>query len=176
MRDQTRSRRNTLRHRPAFAPRGAIAVAIIAGLLAAACSSGSGGSAAPTGTASEIAQKVFDEAKVEAFGDTQTLDTPEEISYFLGSTNYPPFSDTAVVQPMISIDARIMYVLEVATEQEAADVVKQLEADVDPTKLICVVFSMDDVVIDSRGTVVFMVIDATPAEREALANAFTAID
>lgn len=163
-------------HRPTFASRTAIAVVIFAGLLVAACSSGSGGSAAPAGTSAEIAQKVFDEAKVEPFGETQTLDTPEEISYFLGSTNYPPFTDTAVVQPMISIDARIMYVLEVATEAEAADVVKQLEVDVDPTKLVCVVFTMDDVVIDSRGTVVFMVIDANPAERDALANAFKTIE
>ncbi len=37
----------------------------------------------------EIAQKVFDQAKVEPFGETQTLDTPEEIAYYLGSTNYP---------------------------------------------------------------------------------------
>ena len=70
-------------HRPTFALRGSIAVAILAGLVVAACSSGSGVSAAPAGTSAEIAQKVFDEAKVEPFGDTQTLDTPEQISYFL---------------------------------------------------------------------------------------------
>ncbi len=164
-------------HRPVAAWRGAVAIAIalIAGLLVSACSSGSSGSAAPTGTAAEIAQKVFDEAKVEPFGETRTLETPEDIAFFLGSTNYPPFVDTAVVQPMISIDARIMYVLEVASEQEAADVVKQLETDVDPNKLICVTFTMDDVVIDSRGTVVFMVIDSKAEERDALANAFKTI-
>ena len=161
--------------RPTAVRRGAIALVIIVGLLVAACSSGSGGSDAPTGTAAEIAQKVFDEAGVESFGQTQTLDSPEEISFFLGSTNYPPFVDTAVVQPMISIDARIMYVLEVSSDEEAADVVTQLGKDIDPNKLVCVTFTMDDVVIDSRGTVVFMVIDANTEERDALASAFKAI-
>lgn len=157
-------------------PRAFVASVVIASLLVAACTSSSGGSAAPTGTAAEIAGKIFTEAKVEPFGETRSLQSAEDITYFLGSTNYPTFSDTAVVQPMISIDARILYVLEVASDGEAADVVKQLEADVDPTKLICVTFTMEDVVIDSRGTVVFMVIDADPTERDALASAFKTID
>jgi len=115
------------------------------------------------------------EAGVEPFGETTTLTTDQEIEFFLGSTNYPPFTDTAVVQPMISIDARILYILKVATEKEAADVVAQLGVDVDPNRLICVAFSPDDVVIDSRGTVVFMVIDSNHDERNALAEAFKTI-
>jgi hypothetical protein len=150
-----------------------ILVSLLVAVFVSACSSGS---AAPTGTAAEIANDVFVEAAVEPFGETLALTSDQEIEYFLGSTDYPPFTDTAVVQPMISIDARILYILEVATEQEAADVVEQLRVDVDPERLICVVFSMDDVVIDSRGTVVFMVIDSNHDERNDLAEAFKTIE
>lgn len=142
-------------------------------VLASACSSGT---SAPSGTAAEISDKVFAEAGVEPFGPTTALTSEQDIEYFLGSTNYPTFTDTAVAQPMISIDARILYVLEVSTEDEAAEVVTQLETDVDPARLVCVTFTPDDVVIKSRGTVVFMVIDANPDERNALAAAFDAID
>jgi hypothetical protein len=148
-------------------------VALLVVLLVSACSSGS---SAPAGTAAEIAGKVFTEAGVEPFGDTISLASDEEIEYFLGSTNYPAFTDTAVAQPMISIDARILYVLKVANEKEAAEVIDQLEVDVDPDRLICVQFSMDDVAIESRGTVVFMVIDSDHEERNALTAAFDGID
>jgi hypothetical protein len=148
-----------------------VALAVV--VLSSACSSGSD---APTGTASEIAGNVFTEAGVEPFGEPFSLNNDQEIEFFLGSTNYPTFTDTAVVQPMISVDTRILYILEVETEDEAADVVAQLEEDVDPTRLICVTFSVDDVVIDARGNVVFMVIDSDAAERTALADAFASID
>lgn len=146
---------------------------VVLTLLASGCSSGS---SAPSGTAAEIAANVFAEAGVEPFGETVSLTTEQEIEYFLGSTNYPEFSDTAVVQPMISIDARILYILEAATEDDATAVTDQLETDVDPARLVCVQFSMDDVVINSRGTVVFMVIDSNHDERNALATAFETID
>ncbi|MCJ7832009.1 MAG: hypothetical protein MUP92_01000 [Actinobacteria bacterium] len=149
-----------------------VLVSLVLAVFTSACSSGSSG---PTGTAAEIAANTFTEAKVEPFGETTSLTSDQEIEFFLGSTNYPPFTDSAVVQPMMSIDARIMYILEVATEKEAADVVTQLAVDVDPNRLICVVFSPDDVVIDSRGTVVFMVIDSNHDERNALAEAFKTI-
>lgn len=142
-------------------------------LVAGACSSGE---TAPSGTADEIAQKVFAEADVEPFGPTMTLDTPEDVAYFLGSSNYPEFTDTAVVLPLINLDTRALYILKVETADEAEEVMAQLEEDVDPTKLICVSFSLEDVIDDSRDYVVFMVIDSDHAERDALAEAFQAID
>lgn len=150
-----------------------VLIALLLAMLSSACSSGSD---SPAGTAAEIADKVFTEAGVEPFGEAVSLTTDQEIEFFLGSTNYPPFTDTAVVQPMINLDTRILYVLIVETESEAADVVAQLEVDVDPTRLICVTFSPDDVVIDSRGNVVFMVINSDADERDALADAYASID
>jgi len=143
-------------------------------LVAAAC--GSEGGDAPTGTASEIAGKVFTEAGVEPFGPTTSITNDQEMEYFLGSTNYPEFSDTAIVQPMISIDARMLYILKVASDKDASAVMEQLRIDVDPTRLICVAFSEDDVAMKSRGDVVYMVIDADHDQRDALTEAFETID
>lgn len=148
---------------------------LIAAALSLACSSSSG-SDGPTGTASEITEQIFTEASVDPFGSTISLTTNDEIAFFLGSTNYPTFADTAVVQPMISIDTRMLYVLKLDSEQEVEDVVAQLEEDIDPERLICVTFTHDDVVIDSRGTVVFMTINSNPDERAALVAAFAAIE
>ena len=150
------------------------ALLLAVSLFAAAC--GSGGGDAPTGTASEIAGKVFTEAGVEPFGPTTSITNDQEMEYFLGSTNYPEFSDTAIVQPMISIDARMLYILKVASDKDASAVMEQLKIDVDPTRLICVAFSEDDVTMKSRGDVVYMVIDADHDQRDALTEAFEAID
>lgn len=148
-------------------------ILLVGALLVIGCSSGP---SAPSGTAADIADKVFTEAGVEPFGEATSLSTDQEIEYFLGSTDYPAFTDSAVVQPMISIDTRILYVLQVATDKEATAVMEQLEVDVDPDRLICVQFSVDDVVIAERGNVVFMVIDSNHEERNALAAAFEKIE
>jgi len=150
-----------------------VPIVLAVAVLAAACSSGAD---APSGTATEIADQVFVEAGVEPFGNTISLETDQEIEYFLGSTNYPDFTDSAVVEPMIGLDARILYILIAESEKDAADIVVQLEEDVDPARLICVTFTLDDVVIDSRGNVVFMTINSDLAQREALAEAFTTIE
>lgn len=152
-----------------------VAFWLLVSLLAASCGSGSS-SDQPEGTAAEIVSKVFAAAGVEPFGEAVPLTTPEEIEFFLGSTDYPPFTDTAVVQPPISIDARILYVLEVATEEEAAQVIEQLSVDIDPNRLICVTFTPDDVSIESRGSVVFMTINSDHDQKNALTEAFTTID
>ena len=142
-------------------------------VIVTACGSGSG---APSGNAEDIAANVFAEAGVEPFGPAIKLETPSDIEYFLGSTNYPEFVDSAVVQPLISIDARILYILTLDDADQADTVMAQMETDIDPTRLICVAFSLEDVVIDSRDNVVFMVIDQNHDERDALAEAFQAVD
>ena len=142
-------------------------------LALAACGSGE---SAPTGSADEIAQKVFAEAGVEPFGPTASLESDEDLEFYLGSTNYPEFTDTAVVLPLINLDTRALYILKVETADEAEEVLAQLEEDVDPNKLICVSFALEDVIDDSRDYVVFMTINSDHDQRDALAEAFQAID
>jgi len=153
-------------------------LAVVAALViaVAACGgSGSGGSAAPTGNATEVITATFAQANVEMWGEPISITNDDEEVFYLGSTNYPDFTSTAIVQPMISIDPRIAYVLEAASEADAIATMDQLKQDVDPNKLVCVTFSLDDVRQERRGNVVFQVIDSDHAERDALANAFLAI-
>ena len=153
-----------------------VAATIVAlALLAAGCG-GDDSADEPTGTAAEIADKVFTEAGVEPFGEPVPLATDADLEFYLGSTNYPEFVDSAVVLPMISIDTRTLYILKTESDDQAAEVMEQLEVDVDPARLICVTFTPEDVIIDSRGGVVFMTINSDEAQRVALAEAFEAID
>ena len=152
-----------------------VVAALLASVAACGGSSGSGGSAAPVGDATEVITATFAQANVEMWGEPVSITNDDEAIFYLGSTNYPDFTSTAIVQPMISIDPRIAYVLETASEADAIATMDQLKKDVDPNKLVCVVFSLDDVRQERRGNVVFQVIDSDHAERDALANAFLAI-
>ncbi len=139
----------------------------------AACSSGP---AAPAGTASEIADKVFAEAGVDPFGPKQNLEKAQDREFYLGAADYPAFADSAVVLPMISIDTRVLYVIKAASSDDVDKMMTQLEENIDPNRLVCVTFSLDDVVIDSRGDVVFMTINSNEEQRLALAEGFKAIE
>jgi len=148
---------------------------VVPSILACGSSAGASKPAAPTGSTVEIAEAVFTESGVEMWGEPVSIADDEWMEYYLGSTNYPEFASTTIVQPMISVDPRMVYVLETKTEEEAIATMEQLTEDVDPARLICVVFSLEDVRQERRGNVVFMVIDGNHAERDALADAFLAI-
>jgi hypothetical protein len=81
-----------------------------------------GGAAAPAGTAAEIIDKVFAQAGVEPFGMSQSLATDEDIAYFLGSTDYPPFAEAAAAMPMISIDTRVLVIIRAADKGDVEQI------------------------------------------------------
>ena len=135
------------------------------------------GESAPTGTASEIADKVFAASGVSfRMPDWVTLDGDEERDYYLGSTDYPVFVDSVAVVPAIRIDTRVLYVIKVASKGDVDVIKASLEENIDPNRLICVTFSPEDVVIDSRGEVIFMTINSDEEQRTALAQAFQSIE
>jgi hypothetical protein len=139
-----------------------------------ACSSDK--SAALTGTAAELVDKIFAEAGIESFGTAQNLQNDEDIEFYLGSTDYPEFKDAVVVIPMISIDTRVLYVIKTADKSDAEEIKSKLEQNIDPNRLICVTFTLEDVVIESRGDVIFMTINSDPEQRTSLQEAFKNIE
>ena len=149
-----------------------LAISLSIGLLAGCA----GGESAPTGTAAEIADKVFAQAGVEPFGMSQTLEKDEDIEFLLGSTEYPQFADSIVVLPMISIDTRVLYIIKAANKGDVETIKTKLDENIDPNRLVCVTFSLEDVVIESRGDVIFMTINSKPEQRTALAEAFKTIE
>ena len=133
-----------------------------------------GGESGPKGTAADIADKIFTESGVENFGMSQSIEE-ENMEFYLGSTDYPEFADSIVVTPMISIDTRVLYIIKAADQGDVEDIKTTLDENIDPNRLICVTFSLEDVVIDSRGDVVFMTINRNVEQRAALAEAFGTI-
>jgi len=147
-------------------------IIILLGLSLVGCS---GGDSAPTGTAAEIADKIFQESQVQPFGLSEKL-SAENMEFYLGSLDYPEFFDSAVIIPMISIDTRVLYIIKAANKGDVAAIKTKLDENIDPNKLICVTFSMEDVVIESRGDVIFMTINSDSEQRTALAEAFNTIE
>ena len=129
----------------------------------------------PSGTAAEIADKIFNEAGADPFGPAAEIETEVNMQWLLGSTDYPQFADSVAVMPLMNLDTRALHVIRAANGEEVEDIKAALAANIDPQRLICVSFSMDDVVIDSRGDIVFVTINTDPDQRAALAEAFQAI-
>ena len=134
------------------------------------------GESAPSGTTAEIVDKVFAQAKVENFGMTQTLVTSDDYEFFLGSRDYPDIADATAVMPMINIDTRVMIVIKAANMGDIADLTAKLKENIDPNRVVCVTFTMEDVAIESRGDVVFLTINTDAEQRTALVEAFQSID
>jgi hypothetical protein len=139
----------------------------------AACA---GGVAAPAGTAAEIIGKVFSQASVEPFGVSQSLATDEDVAFFLGSTDYPPFAEAVAVMPMINIDTRVLVIIKAADKGDVEEIKAGLKENIDPNRVVCVTFSPQDVAIESRGDVIMMTINTDAEQRTALVEAFNGIE
>ena len=116
-----------------------------------------GGQSAPTGTAAEIADKVFAASGVESFGMSQNVETDEDREFYLGSRDYPEFSEAMAVMPMINIDTRVLVIIKAAGKGDVEDIKTRLRENIDPNRVVCVTFSLEDVAIESRGDVILMV-------------------
>jgi hypothetical protein len=129
----------------------------------------------PAGTAEEIADRIFAQAKVEPFGPYQSLEDDEAREFYLGSKDYPAFADSVAALPMISIDTRVLVILRAADRSTVKQITDKLAQNIDPNRLVCVTFSPEDVVIESRGDVIFLSINSNAEQRKALTEAFKTI-
>ena len=134
------------------------------------------GQSAPSGTAAEIADKVFSASGVDPFGMQQALATDEDYEFYLGSRDYPAFSDAVAVMPMINIDTRVLVIIKAADKGDVEEIKSSLRENIDPNRVVCVTFSLEDVAIESRGEVILMTINTDAEQRTALVEAFKSID
>ena len=134
------------------------------------------GGSAPAGTATEIADKVFTQAQVESFGMSQAIASEEDREFYLGSGDYPALADAVAVMPMINIDTRVLIIIKAANKGDVEDIKAKLKENIDPNRVICVTFSLEDVAIESRGDVILLTINTDAEQRSALVGAFQEID
>jgi hypothetical protein len=156
--------------RSRFAPWCAAAVALA---ILVACTASEAG---PAGPAAEIADRIFTKSGVEPFGMSQPLATDADKELFLGSAGYPPFADSVAVMPMINIDTRVLVVIRAAEPKDVDTIKASLKENIDPNRVVCVTFSLDDVAIENRGDVIFLTINTDAEQRAALVEAFQTID
>ncbi len=135
-----------------------------------------GGSSAPTGTTAEIADKIFTASGVESFGMVQPVATDEDREFYLGSRDYPAFSEAIAVMPMINIDTRVLVIIKAADKGDVEKIKTRLRENIDPNRVVCVTFSLEDVEIESREDVILMTINTDAEQRTALVEAFKSID
>ena len=145
-----------------------IALAILTGCA--------GGEVGPEGSAAEIADKIFVESQVQSFGLSESLQDDAKKEFYLGSSDYPEFADSVVVAPLINVDTRLLVIIKAADKGGVKEIKAALEENIDPLRLICVTFTMEDVAIESRGDVILMTVNTDAAQREALVEAFRSID
>jgi len=132
---------------------------------------------APSGAASEIADKIFEESGVTFRAPERlSLDNKEDREFYLGSTDYPEFVDSVAVVPMIRVDTRVLYIIKASNKVDVEKIKTSLKENINPDRLVCVRFSLEDIVIESRGNVIFMIINPIAEEKEALAEAFRTIE
>ena len=77
---------------------------------------------------------------------------------------------------MISIDTRVLVVIRAAAKGDVEDIKTKLKENVDPNRVVCVTFSLEDVAVESRGDVVLMTINTDAEQRTALVEAFKNIE
>ena len=137
----------------------------------------SGGAPAPSGTVTEIADKVFAESGVIFRApENVSLEQVEDKEFYLGSSDYPEFADSIAVVPMIRIDTRLLVIIKAANKGDVETIKTKLDENIDPNRLVCVTFSLEDVVIENRGDVIFMTINSDAEQRAALVEAFKTIE
>jgi hypothetical protein len=130
----------------------------------------------PSGTAGEIADKIFEKSDVTFRAPERlSLDKDEDREFYLGTSDYPEFADSVAVVPMIRIDTRLLVIIKASNKGDIEDIKSRLQENIDPNRLVCVTFSLEDVVIENRGNVIFMTINSDVEEKAALTEAFMTI-
>ena len=135
------------------------------------------GESTPAGTVNEIADKIFTKSGVTFRApESVRLDQDEKKEFYLGSSDYPEFADSVAVVPMIRIDTRLLVVIKAANKGDIEEIKTKLKENIDPNRLVCVRFTLEDVVVDNRGDVIFMTINSNVEEKTALVEAFKTIE
>lgn len=138
-----------------------------------------GSSAKLEGSLEEIMDKIYETAEIDdSFRDYVTNRTTKEVvtaernEYYLGSADIE-YKEALASEPMIQPGA---YSLVLVRVNEGADIDKiktQIKENVDPNKWICVRVQEENVIVDSIGDIVFLVMSDDQAK--PLHDAFLAL-
>ena len=77
---------------------------------------------------------------------------------------------------MIRIDTKVLYIIRAANRGDINTIKTALKENIDSNRLICVTFSLEDVVIENRGDVILLTVNSDAEQRAALVEAFKIIE
>ena len=123
----------------------------------AACGSKSGGNSAHVdGTLSEIFAKIYENAGVEAPMTVEIAVDDANKAGMLGSSEVK-FTEGLATEPMIMTIPHSMVLIRVDKDTDIEATKKLIKDNVDPRKWICVGVDPEQVIVDSIGDLIFLV-------------------
>jgi len=122
------------------------------------CSNSSNSSQNVEGSLEEIMASVYNgvDKNLSALNITEV--TPENLSYYLGVKDLD-YSEAIASEPVISVHAHSVVLARVNDVSKIEEIKSQIKANVNPRKWICVGIEDKNVIVDSIGDLVILIMD-----------------
>lgn len=130
-------------------------------LSVVACSNGKSSSSNVEGNLTDIMAKVYE--GVEAPMLAQTEVNSENLSYFLGVESLD-FKEALASEPMINAIAHSVVLVRVNDGVDVEKAKTEIKAKVDPRKWVCVGVEDNNVIVDSIGDLIILIMDNESSE------------
>lgn len=111
-----------------------------------------------TGTLEEIMEQLYEGMAESKPNTVITVVTDENMKYYLGTADVE-FAEAIASEPMISSIAHSVVILRVTEGTDIEDVKTKIKENVDGRKWICVGVEEDEIVVDSIGNLVVLIMD-----------------
>ena len=143
----------------------AVVMSVMLGLMAVSCA---GQSAAKNieGDLSALMAQIYANADADAPMTYEAAITSENEVSMLGLAGVP-YAEGLVTEPMISTIPHSMILLRMNADADIAKAKADIKANIDPRKWICVGVEPDQVIVDSIGDLVFVVMSVDAAAYQA---------
>lgn len=111
-----------------------------------------------TETISSILDKLYEKAGVETAQLGQTEVTEENIEYYLGTKDIE-YTEAIASEPLMSSVAHSIVLLRIKEGSDIEKIKEDIKTNVDPRKWICVEVEKENVIVDSVGNMVILIMD-----------------
>ena len=138
-------------------------------LGATACSSGKAATGGEvTGNLEELMEKIYKDTKLEFPGTQITEITPENVEYFLGTSDVK-YDEAIGSEPMMSSQAHSVVLLRASEGADIEAIKTKIKENVDGRKWICVEVEEQNIITDNIGNLVILIMDE---DSEAIQKSF----
>lgn len=124
------------------------------------------------GTLDEIMTKVYSKVSEEDLPKLMKIEvTSENVQGFLGTSEIE-YEEALASEPMISSIAHSVVLVRTKNGANVEDIKKQLKENVNPRKWVCVGVENDEVIIDSKGNLIIIIVVQDEELRSSIYEGF----